>query len=68
MAKDLLDEEQKLQDKVFDLYKPIVICNKIDDLHNLFGASKVSYAVLKIVNLGIELIKNTSDFEKRLNE
>ena len=64
----LLDEEQKLRDKVFDISEPLVVMfNEIDDLLELSAAANQAYTPSQIVNLGIQLIKNTHDFEKGLD-
>ena len=68
-AEDLLETEQKLRDKVFDISEPLIVMyNEIEDLLELSTAAGQTYTQSQIVNLGVHLIKNTNDFEKGLND
>lgn len=65
----LLDEEAKLQAKVFDLTEPpILMFNEVDDLVDLAIAAQLPYTEHQIVSLGLTLIKNTSDFETGITD
>ena len=64
---DLLRAEATLRARVFDITEPLVVMyNEVDDLQELATSAGLPYSDNQIINLGIKLIKNMKDFEKRL--
>ena len=70
VSQQTLSEEQvKLREKVFDISEPLIMMyNEVEDLQDLATAAVNPFSDTQIVTLGIDLIKNTGDFEKGLTE
>ena len=65
----LSEEESKLKAKVFDVSEPLVIMyNEVDELKDLAEAAKNPFSDSQLVNIGLNLIKNTGDYKKGLIE
>ena len=69
---DVQDEEvqdiiDKLKARVFDIFEPLVgMFDEIEDLKELSIAAKNELTERQLVPLGVQLIKNTNDFERGL--
>ena len=58
-----------LKGKVFNIEDPLVIMyNEIEDLKELAQAATAPMTDRQVVNLGLQLIKNTNDFERAIEE
>ena len=65
---DTLQEvTDKLRERIFDISEPLVVMfNDIEELKALSIAADNEYTERQLVNIGIQLIKNTNDFERGL--
>lgn len=65
---DTLQEvTKKLRERVFDLSEPLdVLFNEVEDLKALSIAADNEYTERQLVNIGIQLIENTNDFKRGL--
>ena len=65
---DTLQEvTDKLRERIFDISEPLVVMfNEIEELKALSIAANNEYTERQLVNIGIQLIKNTNDFERGL--
>ena len=68
MQDDTLQEvTEKLRERIFDLSEPLVVLfNEVEDLKDLLITVDNEYTERQLVNIGIQLIKNTNDFERCL--
>ena len=68
-AETLTEMEMKVKEKHYDVSEPIVtIFNKIEELARLGTAAHNPYSDMQKVQLGLRIIKNTSDFETSLDK
>ena len=66
-AEKLQTEEMQLKLFVYNLQDPLVILfDKVEDITKLAQAARMPYTKAQIVNMGIQLVRNTHDFQDRL--
>ena len=59
--------EQEVKAFVYHLQDPLVVLfDKVEDIAKLAQAAKMPYTKAQIVNMGIQLIRNTHDFHAGL--
>lgn len=63
----LQKEEMQVKAYVYNLQEPLVVLfDKVEDLTKLAQAAKMPYTKAQIINMGIQLIRNTHDFQDGL--
>jgi hypothetical protein len=63
----LQEATDKLRARIYDISQPLVVMfNDIQELNELSIAADNEYTERQLVNIGIQLIKNTNDFERGL--
>ena len=66
-AEKLQTEEMQVKAYVYNLQEPLVVLfDKVEDLVKLTQAAKMTYTKAQIINMDIQLIRNTHDFQDSL--
>lgn len=68
-AYKIKDKQVKLEVKVFDIQEPLQVLNdEVEEFQELSTAANLSNTPAQLVAIGEQLIKNTNDFKRGIDE